>query len=60
MEREQLHAQAMAWEIRHSGRTPRVADSLSPASVPDCLGENGPYNMVWPISFSIFWDRGTP
>ena len=25
MEREQLHAQAMAWEIRHSGRTPRVA-----------------------------------
>ena len=25
MEREQLHAQAMTWEIRHSGRTPRVA-----------------------------------
>ena len=25
MDREVLHAQAMAWEIRHSGRTPRVA-----------------------------------
>jgi predicted AAA+ superfamily ATPase len=25
MEAEQLHAQAMTWEIRHSGRTPRVA-----------------------------------
>ena len=25
MDREELHAQAMAWEIRHSGRTPRVA-----------------------------------
>ncbi len=25
MSREQLHTQAMAWEIRHSGRTPRVA-----------------------------------
>lgn len=25
MSREQLHAQAMTWEIRHSGRTPRVA-----------------------------------
>ena len=25
MDREVLHAQAMTWEIRHSGRTPRVA-----------------------------------
>lgn len=25
MDREALHAQAMTWEIRHSGRTPRVA-----------------------------------
>ena len=25
MSREQLHAKAMTWEIRHSGRTPRVA-----------------------------------
>ena len=25
MSRDQLHAQAMTWEIRHSGRTPRVA-----------------------------------
>lgn len=25
MEQETLHAQAMAWEIRHAGRTPRVA-----------------------------------
>jgi len=25
MPRDQLHAQAMTWEIRHSGRTPRVA-----------------------------------
>lgn len=25
MEAQQLHAQAMTWEIRHSGRTPRVA-----------------------------------
>jgi len=25
METSQLHAQAMTWEIRHSGRTPRVA-----------------------------------
>ncbi len=25
MDRGQLHAQAMTWEIRHSGRTPRVA-----------------------------------
>lgn len=25
MDRELLHAQAMTWEIRHSGRTPRVA-----------------------------------
>ena len=25
MDRTQLHAQAMTWEIRHSGRTPRVA-----------------------------------
>ncbi len=25
MDREELHAQAMTWEIRHSGRTPRVA-----------------------------------
>ena len=25
LDRESLHAQAMAWEIRHAGRTPRVA-----------------------------------
>ena len=25
MDRETLHAQAMTWEIRHAGRTPRVA-----------------------------------
>ena len=25
LDRETLHAQAMAWEIRHAGRTPRVA-----------------------------------
>lgn len=25
LDRQQLHAQAMTWEIRHSGRTPRVA-----------------------------------
>ena len=25
MDREDLHAQAMTWEIRHAGRTPRVA-----------------------------------
>ena len=25
MEKSELHAKAMAWEIRHSGRTPRVA-----------------------------------
>ena len=25
MEREILHAQAMTWEIRHAGRTPRTA-----------------------------------
>ena len=25
MEKSQLHAQAMTWEIRHAGRTPRVA-----------------------------------
>ena len=25
MEKAELHAQAMTWEIRHSGRTPRVA-----------------------------------
>ena len=25
MDRENLHAQAMTWEIRHAGRTPRVA-----------------------------------
>ena len=25
MDRELLHARAMEWEIRHAGRTPRVA-----------------------------------
>ena len=25
MNREVLHAKAMEWEIRHAGRTPRVA-----------------------------------
>ena len=25
MEQSALHAQAMTWEIRHAGRTPRVA-----------------------------------
>jgi len=25
MEREGLHAEAMKWEIRHAGRTPRTA-----------------------------------
>ena len=25
MDKEQLHARAMTWELRHSGRTPRVA-----------------------------------
>ena len=25
MDRDALHAQAMTWEIRHAGRTPRVA-----------------------------------
>ena len=25
MNREALHAKAMEWEIRHAGRTPRVA-----------------------------------
>ena len=25
MEKSELHSKAMTWEIRHSGRTPRVA-----------------------------------
>ena len=25
MEKSELHAKAMTWEIRHAGRTPRVA-----------------------------------
>ena len=25
MDKEQLHARAMTWELRHAGRTPRVA-----------------------------------
>lgn len=28
LEREELHAQAMAWELRHAGRTPRTAQQF--------------------------------
>ena len=28
MEQELLHAQAMTWEIRHAGRTPRTAQQF--------------------------------
>lgn len=52
MDREVLHAKAMEWEIRHAGRTPRVAGSL----LHPCVHPEG--DLLSPVSIcGMIWNK---